>query len=268
MIFSFYKMSGSGNDFVIIDDRKCIFPENDISLINKITSRSTGIGSDGLILIQNSEKYDFKMRFFNPDGLEQDMCGNGLRCASNLYYRLNKCQKILHIETNCGLVTSHILNKSVKIEFDYIFKTKLDIHLDTELKFDFCDSGVPHSIFWKENIEIDNFIEFCKSVRHHHFFDPNGTNVNIVKISCKNELLIRTYERGVEAETLSCGTGAMAAAVISVEKKLCNYPIKVIPKSNDYLIIDKFNDKIVLEGSVLFNFRGIWNNGNWHKSRI
>ena len=87
-------MSGSGNDsFVIIDDRKCIFPENDISLINKITSRSTGIGSDGLILIQNSEKYDFKMRFFNPDGLEQDMCGNGLRCVSNLYYRLNKCQK-------------------------------------------------------------------------------------------------------------------------------------------------------------------------------
>ncbi len=141
MIFSFYKMSGSGNDFVIIDDRKSIFPENDISLINKITSRSTGIGSDGLILIQNSEKYDFKMRFFNPDGLEQDMCGNGLRCVSNLYYRLNnKRQKILYIETNCGLVTSHVLNETVKIEFDYIFKTKLDIFLDTELKFDFCDS--------------------------------------------------------------------------------------------------------------------------------
>ena len=76
----------------------------------------------------------------------------------------------------------HILNKSVKIEFDYIFKTKLDIHLDTELKFDILNTGVPHSIFWKEDIEIDNFIEFCKSVRHHHFFDPNGTNVNIVKI--------------------------------------------------------------------------------------
>ena len=268
MFFSFYKMSGSGNDFVIIDDRKSTFPDNDIGLIKKITSRSTGIGSDGLILIQDSRKYDFRMRFFNPDGLEQDMCGNGLRCISKLYYKLNKCQKDLYIETNCGLVISHILNKSVKLEFDYIFKTKLDIRLNTELMLDFCDSGVPHSIFWMDNLNIDNFTQFCKSIRHHNFFDPVGTNVNIVKIDSKNRLLIRTFERGVESETLSCGTGAMAAAVISVEKKLCNFPVKVIPRSNDYFIIDKYDDKITLEGNVSFNFRGIWKDGNWYKSRI
>jgi len=261
-------MHGSGNDFILIDDRKNIFPFDNKSLIKNLTSRSKGVGSDGLILLQESNDFDFKMRFFNPDGLEQDMCANGLRCISKMGLDLNICKNEAYIETNCGSIKSKIKNNKVKLIFKHNFKTKLDVFIKNDLSFDFCDSGVSHVVFWDENLHFDNFKTFCREIRYHDFFKPNGTNVNIVKRISNNELFIRTYERGVEDETLSCGTGALAAAIISVERKLCNFPLKVIPKSNDILLIDKVEDKITLEGNVYFDYKGIWENGNWDKSRI
>ncbi len=261
-------MHGSGNDFIIIDDRRKKFPLKDISLIKNLTSRSEGIGSDGLILLQDSKDCDLKMRFFNPDGLEQDMCGNGLRCISKLANILNICGNEIFVETNCGSIESKIKNNMVKLIFKFNFKTKLDISLNNELKFDFCNSGVSHAVFWEENIHFDNFNIFCRKIRYHDFFKPNGTNVNIVRRASKDKLFIRTYERGVEEETLSCGTGALATAIIAQEKNICNFPVKVIPKSNDCLIVDKIEDKITLEGSVFFDYEGIWKNGNWYKSWV
>ena len=263
MFFSFFKMNGAGNDFIIIDDRSLNFPLNNRALIKKITCHKNGIGSDGLILFQPSKKADIRMRFFNPDGLEVDMCGNGIRCLSRLSSHLNITSNNSNIETNSGIIKTIVNNDLVEIYFKLNSLIQRDLLIDNKYHVDAYNSGVPHVVLWVQNINGINIEKIGSLIRNNKYFFPNGTNVTFATVIDQNTLSIRTYERGVEAETLACGTGAIAASVISVDRNLCTFPILVNCKSGDFLKVNKFKDEIILEGKTVFEFQGEWKNGTW-----
>lgn len=264
MNFYFYKMHGSGNEFIIIDDRDNNFPKNNKSLIQHITNRNNGIGSDGLILMQNSLNADVRMLFFNPDGNEVNMCGNGARCISRLANFLNIAERNLLLETNNGIIESCVNDNHVKIKLNINPSSRLNVIIEDKFIVDVLDSGVPHAISWIDNIEDLDFLKIGYKVRWSKYFSPNGINFNAVNVINKNKIKIRTFERGVEDETISCGTGAIAASILACERGLCDFPVHVECRNNNILIVDKINGKITLEGLVVIEFKGEWNCGSWN----
>lgn len=207
MKFSFYKYQGTGNDFVMIDDRSESFPDQDLSLVSQVCDRRFGIGADGLILIRNKESFDFEMIYFNGDG-SKSMCGNGARCAvafSNFLGIIEKNTSFLAIDgphqatLNDGLVELGMLPVSslANVGQDY-----------------FVNTGSPHHIRFVENVLDYPVVEQGARIRYSESYAPKGTNVNFVSPIAPDEIHVRTYERGVEDETLSCGTGVTACALV------------------------------------------------------
>lgn len=203
---SFEKYQGTGNDFIMIDDRREVFPENDLSLIANLCHRKFGIGADGLILIRDHTEYDFEMIYINPDGT-RSLCGNGSRCAvmfSRSIGLIGDSTTFLTIE---GPLYATIRDLQVQLKMPDVqglSRHRNDLFLNT---------GSPHFIrFVAEADEIDVFHE-GRTIRYQKDFMPAGTNVNFAQITGKGSLYVRTYERGVEDETLSCGTGVTAAAL-------------------------------------------------------
>jgi diaminopimelate epimerase len=204
---TFYKYQGTGNDFVMIDDRTHTFPASQ-KLIEAICRRRFGIGADGLILLQNAEGYDFRMVYFNADGGEGSMCGNGGRCAVRFAHDL-------------GLFSEHTSFIAVDgpheatIEQDVI-RLRMSPVRDVERhdEFDFMNTGSPHYVTYVDHIDDTAVVEIGKEIRFGPLYGPRGgTNVNFVQILEDNHLSVRTYERGVEDETFSCGTGVTACAL-------------------------------------------------------
>lgn len=203
-LIHFYKYEGTGNDFILIDNRSEFFPKENLKLIQFLCNRHKGIGSDGLILIENSEKADFEMIFFNPDG-SQSMCGNGSRCAVSFANFLKIISKETIFNAYDGLHQAEILpNNIVKLKMNDVtdFSIQNSIQLNT---------GSPHQIELTDNLEVINVKEKGAEIRYAH--SPAGINVNFIQKISENHFKIRTYERGVENETLSCGTGATAVAL-------------------------------------------------------
>ncbi|MGC9031755.1 MAG: diaminopimelate epimerase [Minisyncoccia bacterium] len=259
----FLKIVGSGNDFVIIDNRKKLI-KNGSSLAIKLCNRKFGIGADGLLLLENSKKADFKMRIFNRDGSEAEMCGNGLRCILRFISEnsISK-KKNLKIETKAGVLDGIIKNKIVKVRMNIIGKPKLNIQIPVEksrITGNFINTGVPHTVIFVDNVDKINLEKIGPQIRYSKVFGENGTNVDWVEIVKEGIIKIRTYERGVEGETLSCGTGAVASAVITSIVKRFKSPITIIPKSKELLKVyfDKNFNKIYLEGKTFYTFKGIW----------
>jgi len=207
----FTKMVGAGNDFVVIDST-----HKDYSKLTKVLcQRRTGVGADGVLVLEKSKKADFKMRIFNADGSEAEMCGNGLRCAV-LY--VGKKRKV-KIETMAGMYEAEITGKdSVRIKMAAPKDLKKDTGITVNgraIKVNYIDAGVPHAVIFVEGlngIDVDNI---GRSIRYHDEFKPRGANVDFVEIIDDASIRIRTYERGVEAETLACGTGSVASAIIT-----------------------------------------------------
>jgi diaminopimelate epimerase len=206
VIVNFHKYQGTGNDFVIIDLRN-----NNIHLNNQnikyICNRKFGIGSDGLMLINNHENYDFEMKFFNPDG-SSSFCGNGSRCAVLYSFHHGLIQRKCTFLTNDGVHKAQIINEdrvSISIkspkEFNYLKNDSFEIN-----------TGSPHFIQFLSEINQLDFLSYCKSIRNSKSYKKKGINVNLVKAE-KSNIIMRTYERGVENETLSCGSGVTAAAL-------------------------------------------------------
>ena len=203
----FYKYQGTGNDFVIIDNRNRKFDKENNTLIAKLCNRKFGVGADGLLLLENSENHDFKMIYYNADGSESTMCGNGGRCivafANKLKIIKNKCV----FEAIDGLHHASIENNLVKLQM---------IDVKTIAVFEnhvFLDTGSPHHVTFSDTIsEIDVYSE-GKKIRNNKPYFKEGTNVNFVEQLNNNTFKVRTYERGVEDETLSCGTGVTAVAI-------------------------------------------------------
>ena len=205
MIIEFYKYQGTGNDFIIIDDRDNSFNTSDSLLIKSLCERKMGIGADGLILLRNHDTYDFRMIYFNSDGLESTLCGNGARCIVAFAYLLEITKEKSSFIAVDGLHDANISDDEVSIKFKDILK----INSDNDCFI--IDSGSPHLIKTVSNInDVDVDVEGSK-IRNSNKFKSEGINVNFIEY---NDILkIRTYERGVESETLSCGTGAVASAI-------------------------------------------------------
>ena len=226
----FVKMHGAGNDFIMIDDRKGEFSVDDYMLISSLCERRTGIGSEGMILVQNSEKADFKMRFFNPDGTEADLCGNGARCVA-LFARMIGAvdSRCMSFETRAGLIEAEIVDET---------KVKISMPDPKDLAGDFVVAGVPHKIVSVENTANIDVEAEGRAIRLKPEYAPHGTNVDFVAYHAPDRLAIRTYERGVEAESGACGTGSVAAAIIGVASHGMQFPVKVTTVKGYLLVVD------------------------------
>ncbi len=254
MSIPFSKMSGNGNDFIIIDNRCGDF--NKIvnkDFIQKVCARGLSIGADGLILIENSDKANFKWQFYNSDGTVAEMCGNGARCAARYAYIKNIAPKIMTFETIAGIIEGYIQdNNEVKVLLTPYNSYKDDlidiIFEDVSYKPYFINTGVPHVVVFCEDVSKVDIAKVGKFLRHNKVFGEKGANVNFATVTGKDSLTVRTFERGVEGETLACGTGCTAVALISTKLKYTVSPVKVLTVGGKILTVYSEKDKTYLQG--------------------
>ena len=208
MKLHFYKYEGTGNDFIMIDNRLQIFPNTAVDLVKKLCDRRFGIGADGLILLENDQKTDFKMIYFNSDGNESSMCGNGGRCLVAFAKKMGIIDNQATFMAIDGLHNASISeNELIQLQMKDV--TKINLGND----YVFLDTGSPHHVTIVEAISEINVKETGAAIRYSDLYGSEGSNVNFVQKISDTHFAIRTYERGVEDETLSCGTGATATAI-------------------------------------------------------
>ncbi len=243
MYLPFSKYAGCGNDFILVDNRENIFPVHACGLIQSLCHRQCGIGADGVILVEKSSKADFKMRIFNADGSEAEMCGNGIRCLLKYLRELGYTGKTYTIETMLRCLEVAFEGENVKVQMGDPQNERYDESCDAGPAQSPCtlhhiDTGVPHVVMFAEDIEHIDLQKLGATIRHHPKFAPHGVNVNVASLCLtQNALRVRTFERGVEAETLACGTGATAVALIAAHKYGLKSPITVHTKSKETLDI-------------------------------
>lgn len=272
----FWKVQASGNDFVLIDcrDKKWTKTKYE-NFTKKICDRKFGIGGDGILVVEESKKADFKMRIFNADGSEAEMCGNGSRCFAFwvVKYVLKEDVADITFETIAGTISASVkMSKNgqacdVKIGLSdptgLAIDTKLKV-LDHNMKISFVNTGVPHAVVEVKDIEKIDIKEMGAAIRYHDYFAPAGTNVNFIQRIKDNKILVRTYERGVEDETLSCGTGTCASAIIAAltgEKEKSVYKVNVTSRSQEHLKVEFTKEgtklcKVFLDGKAYEVFHG------------
>jgi diaminopimelate epimerase len=265
MKIKFWKMHGAQNDFVLVDDRRGAFPADDRTFIAHLAARHSGIGAEGVILIQMSETAGFRMRFFNPDGGEVGMCGNGARCAARLAYELGAVGKKMSIETEAGEIEAQVMQAAVRLWMtepsDWELNGELDLG-ERSLTYGFVNTGVPHVVMRTGELRDVDVCEIGSAVRRHRQFAPAGTNVNFMEVSPAGELYVRTYERGVEAETLACGTGVTACGLVAAKNGWVSLPVDVHVASGDVLTVDgqltaEGARRVTLTGPTEHVFEGI-----------
>jgi len=234
-------MSGSGNDFIIIDNRNNIVDESDLSnFIVNVCRRKMSVGADGVILVENTGNADFKWRFFNSDGSVAEMCGNGARCVARFAYLNNIAGSNMSFETLAGLVKAEVIEERVKVKMTDPFDLETDVTIELKnglTSIYSINTGVPHVVMVKNSIDDIDIVKIGREIRYHDRFSPAGTNVNFVCHIKDNTIAIRTYERGVEDETLACGTGAAASAIVMAHKMKLDAPLSVLTRSGEYLNI-------------------------------
>jgi len=256
--FNFTKMVGSGNDFIVIQGK----PSGNLAaLAKRLCDRRFGIGADGLLVLEKSQKADIRMRIFNADGSEAEMCGNGARCAA-----LFSGKKKLRLITGAGIVNAEVYGKRVKVEITDPKNIKLDLPIKVNgrlIKVNFINTGVPHTVVFVNGINAIDVRRIGASIRNHPKFKPAGTNVNFMEVKGLNTIRIRTYERGVEDETLACGTGSVACALVFALKNNLDDLVKVKTQSGETLKVYfqrvncKFNN-VWLEGGAKIVYNGIY----------
>ena len=243
MHISFDKYEGCGNDFILIDDRTHQLLPYLASYIPSLCHRRKGIGADGVIFVHSSECADYRMRYFNADGREADMCGNGLRCLFRFLLDLNVIDTSAKIESNAGtlsvsLDTQSTQNIRIEMPIPKIEQSIFQLDFgDQSFSIQVIDTGVPHAIVFTEHLDSLDIQSIGSHIRYHPLFQPAGVNVTFVQVHGTG-LHIRTYERGVEAETLACGTGAVAAAIGSAISDKSLVPTFIQVASGDLLHVD------------------------------
>jgi diaminopimelate epimerase len=260
----FTKMNGAGNDFILFDNRT-----GDIDLdrnqIARLCNRHRGIGADGILLLEKpSNRADFRMRYFNADGGEAEMCGNGARCFARFASKIAAAKAKISFETPAGVISAELKGNLVTLRMTE--PTDLRLNLDLPVAAEnktphFINSGVPHVVVRVAKIDDADVRREGAAIRHHKMFSPNGTNANFIEKRGPNKIAIRTYERGVEDETLACGTGIVASALIFAATEDCEGPVTVLARGGDELQVGfervegRFRN-VTLTGPAEFVFEG------------
>jgi diaminopimelate epimerase len=267
-MIEFFKMNGSGNDFILIDNRTQVLDVQNIpEFVKTVCERKVSVGADGLIIIENSEHADFRWRFFNADGSEVEMCGNGGRCAARFARIKGIAGDKLSFETKAGIIDAEVRGDKVKLRLTDPHSVRTDFSImigDRPFEMNFINTGVPHVVHYVNDLDRFDVFNIGRAIRYHKEFHPTGTNANFLESVDRHTIRVRTYERGVEDETLACGTGAVASALISSRKGLVESPVDVRVKSNEILKIhfrktDTGFADIYLEGKTKVVYEGrIW----------
>lgn len=254
MKIHFYKYQGTGNDFILIDNRNNEYPLT-APQIKHLCDRRFGIGADGLMLLENTAGYDFKMVYYNADGNESSMCGNGGRCITAFAQRLNAIKNEAYFLAIDGTHEASIdHNGMVRLKMTDVKKT--EHHND----FSILNTGSPHYVLWVNDVNQRDVFKEGRTIRSQEEFQPKGINVNFAQKE-KDKIIVRTYERGVEDETLSCGTGVTAVAIASVKEQSGSFAVKIeTPGGNLHVTFEKDETgaahNICLSGPADFVFEG------------
>ncbi len=256
MNLTFYKYQGTGNDFVMIDNRTNSFPKNNTKLVAFLCDRKFGIGADGLILLENHEKYDFKMKYYNSDGNESSMCGNGGRCLVAFAKQLQIIQNKAEFEAIDGYHFATVdENEIVSLQMKDVSDVKVfENHT-------FLNTGSPHHVELVSELSSFDVKNRGSQIRYSNLYGKEGSNINFVKQIESDKFAVRTYERGVEDETLSCGTGVTAVAIAMYNSKLTEVNKVKLNVEGGSLEVS-FNEKngkftdVFLIGPAKFVFKG------------
>jgi len=254
--FEFFKYHGTGNDFIVLDNRSQQFPAENLAAIRQMCDRRFGIGSDGLILIEPDDQSDFYMNFYNPDG-SQSFCGNGSRCA-------------VHFANAIGLVEEQCTFRAIDGEHrgewsEDAIRVSIRPVSDPEKRGDhfLVNTGSPHYIIFVPNVKAVDIVTEARAVRFNDEFREHGVNVNFVQVLDEKNIRIRTYERGVEDETLSCGTGVTAAAITHLVREGTGRKIHVETRGGELLVsatrgADHLFFDVWLSGPAVKTFSGTY----------
>ncbi len=259
----FYKMQGSGNDFILFDNRSLGLSRKEMSIwAGKLCPRAFAVGADGMIFLDSAtdSNLDFVWHFFNSDGSRAEMCGNGSRCASLLAHKIGLAGTTQIFGTDAGPIKAGILeNGLVKVQLTTPNNMMLDVSLfledEKEIILHHVNTGVPHAVIVCENVKMVDIARMGKAIRFHREFSPLGTNVNFIQVVDKSSILLRTYERGVENETFACGTGAAASVVVGTALGLLNSPVKVTTSGGEELLIDFHEGDVFLTGKAVIVYK-------------
>ena len=263
MTLNFTKMNGAGNDFVVIDNRAL---DKNLSReqIARLCDRHRGVGADGLLAVEPAESgADVKFRYYNADGGEAEMCGNGARCFSRFTARLlGGDMTSLTFETIAGTLKAKLIGHEVRIEMSDPIDLELHSPVESVAPVHNLNTGVPHAVVFVGDLENSDIVKNGAAIRYHKHYSPNGTNANFVGILTPNHLSVRTYERGVEGETLACGTGITACALIHHLLTGVSSPIKIDVRGGETLSIgfepgpNQTFTRVTLSGPADFVFDG------------
>lgn len=267
--YSFTKMSGAGNDFVVLDNRDGKVPEEGrAKLIETWATRRIGIGADGVLLVEPPENggADFRMRYYNADGGEAESCGNGARCISRFAYLIGAAKENMKFETKAGLYEAIVIGEEIRLTMSDPHSLRRDVPLDLPGvpggKADYINTGVPHVVIFVDDLKSVPVDELGRKIRYHEAFAPAGTNVNFAQNLGNDHIAVRTYERGVEGETLACGTGSVAVGLIAHLKGTAKSPVSIHTSGGPILKIH-FEAKgesftgVKLEGEARVVYEGV-----------
>jgi diaminopimelate epimerase len=261
----FLKMSGAGNDFVVIDNRAGIVPEPATTFAARVCARQAAVGADGLLLLEKSARKDFRMRYFNTDGSEAEMCANGARCIARFAVRVGAVGRSMDFENLAGDFHAALIDEDrVRLDMTEPHSLRLDVEVEAlgrHLKLHSLNTGVPHVVLPWEELDDAPVRELGRALRHHEAFAPKGTNVNFVRATGPKAIQVRTYERGVEDETLACGTGSVASAILMARLGHVQSPVAVTVRSGSVLTVHFEPDgdsvrHVELEGPAVVLFEG------------
>lgn len=255
MALTFYKYQGTGNDFIMIDNRLQVFDKNNTKRISRLCDRRFGIGADGLILLENHDEVDFRMVYYNADGNESSMCGNGGRCILEFARLLGIIETRATFEAIDGFHDGVIENNKVKLKMN-------DVSIiEKHPSYLFLDTGSPHHVQLTSAVDELNVTKKGAEIRYNEVYNEKGVNVNFVEKVSTDTFKVRTYERGVENETLSCGTGVTAVALAMHYSKQTNAnAVKLLTPGGELTVTFEKEERgyntIWLIGSATLVFKG------------
>jgi diaminopimelate epimerase len=263
----FWKLEGAGNDFLGFDGRSKALRLSRVG-IARFCDRRRGVGADGVLVVEKprSPKADFRMRYYNSDGGEAEMCGNGARCFALLARAVTgRTRKSLRVETRAGLVVLEICGKDVRVSMTEPGLPRLGrkiVAAGRKVTLDSINTGVPHAVEFVRSLSSVDVLRSGRAIRTHSAFAPAGTNVNFVQFGKGGWIEVRTYERGVEGETLACGTGVVASSILSSLRRRIRPPIRVRTRGGDLLTVDFELEagrarKVTLQGPARIVYTGV-----------